>query len=492
MARRARDVYTEWRGGTCRVKWFSGEYHPNGRKRFESEGGFLDEDEAFQYGQDKLYEIRHETGVSNRDGATLMDVWLDDWLASLDLAHLSVRNYKWAINSHIRPFFARKTVKEIDIMTVRAFRRHLTKTLRAANSIRNVWMVFNMVMNDAVDAGLRKTSPVEQKRRRGRYKKKPRERKKDMPIEVVDQLARNAETVFGYSGYVMIWTMAMTGMRPAELYGLTREYCYPNWPACDPRPDADDPDEADRYAEDMERYGKGTGLMPAIRVQRQVQYEDGVLGFFPPKYDSYRTLVIPLFLAEMLEKLLASHDGEFVFTGVEGGCLARLAFTREYWRPIADGAPERQGPRVLKPRPEIPEVPSFKGKRMYLIRHGAKAMLDEDGHSTFAVETRMGHEMQGVAGTYSNLTPPMERAIAASLQARWDGLRARRSAEGFASVEPRSPVPSVAALVRDAQHLGITERGALVEHVRRVHPDVKTATVVRTATRERRRATEEA
>ena len=44
MARRARDVYTEWRGGTCRVKWWTGEYHDDGRKRFESKGGFTDDD----------------------------------------------------------------------------------------------------------------------------------------------------------------------------------------------------------------------------------------------------------------------------------------------------------------------------------------------------------------------------------------------------------------------------------------------------------------
>ncbi|MFP3986959.1 phage integrase SAM-like domain-containing protein [Streptomyces sp. E11-3] len=475
MARRSQDIYTEWRGGTCRVKWWSGEYHASGRKRFESEGGFTDEDEAYDHGRDKLYEIRHGTNISNRDGATLVSDWLDDWLASLDLAHLSVRNYTWTINSHIRPFFDRKTVKEIDILTVRAFRRHLAKTL-SDNSVRNVMMVFNMVMNDAVDAGLRKTSPVEQKRRRGKFKKKKRERKKDMPVEVVDQLARNAETVFGYSGYVFMWTMAMTGMRPAELYGLTREYCHPNWPASDPRPD---PDEGDRYEEDAERYGKGEGVLPAIRVQRQVQYEDGELGFFPPKYDSYRTLVIPQFLADMLEKLLASHDEEWVFTGIEGGCLARLAFNREYWRPVANGCEERSGGRVLKPRAEIPAVPSFQGKRMYLIRHGHKAWLDEDGHSRFAVESRMGHEMQGVEGTYSNVTPAMERAIVASLQARWERLPQGAAVD----VGPRPMVPSVAQLVRGALTRGIKGTEAVLAEVRLACPDARRDTVVRTVAR---------
>ncbi|MFD9070600.1 tyrosine-type recombinase/integrase [Streptomyces lasiicapitis] len=438
MARRAQDVYVEWRGSTCRVKWWTGEYHPNGRKRFESEGGFTDEEDAFRYGEDKRYEARHGEHVSNRDGSTLMDDWLDDWLASLDLAHLSIRNYRWAINSHIRPHFEKKAVKEVDILAVRAFKRHLNRALGEDNSRRNVMMVLGMVMDDAVEAGLRKTSPVERKRRRGRYKKKPRERKKDMPLEVIDRLARNAESVFGYSGYVFMWTMAFTGMRPGELFGLTREFCYPSWPGSDLRLNED---EVERYDEDLERYGQGEALLPAIRVERQVQYEDSELRFFPPKYESHRTLVIPSFLAEMLDKLLANHDSDWVFPGIEGGCLARLAFDREYWRPIADGLPERSGPHVLKPRPEIPAVPSMKGKRLYLVRHAHKALLDELKQPRYVVETRMGHEMQGVEGTYSSLTVPLERALVAALQQHWEDIRATLRGGGGRAARGRPGPP---------------------------------------------------
>ncbi|MFD4650895.1 hypothetical protein [Streptomyces sp. NPDC058441] len=77
----------------------------------------------------------------------------------------------------------------------------------------------------------------------------------------------------------------------------------------------------------MERYGNGEGLLPAIRVEQQVQYEDGVLDFCPPKYGSYRTLVIPAFLAEMLEKLLDSHTSPWVFVGVDGVAWRRRTST---------------------------------------------------------------------------------------------------------------------------------------------------------------------
>lgn len=413
MADAHKHLHIEWRGGTCRVKWWSGEYLPNGRKRYESKGGFTDEETAVQHGLDKLYEIRHGTHVKNRDRATLMDEWLDDWLSALDVGDLTEKNYRSIVNAHIRPYFGRHAVGDIDVIAWRAFRKHIRSKMGRGRA-DSVMMVLGMILDDAVPR-LIKVSPVERTQKRGRYvKKKTRERKRDMHIEDVAQLAANAETVAGYPGYVMLWTMAMTGMRPGELFGLRREYCYPSWPAADPRPD---PEEEERYEDDMLRYGARPGLMPAIRVQQQAQHFKAALHLLPPKYDSYRTLVIPPFLADMLEKVQASHDSPWVFPAIRGGCLASTGFTGEYWRQIADGAPAREG---LRPRPKVPAVPAYEGKRMYLLRHGHKAWLDEDGHSRFAVESRMGHEVPGVEGTYSSVTVVMERAIMAALQRRWD------------------------------------------------------------------------
>lgn len=445
MARRALDVYTEWRGGTCRVKWWTGEYHDDGRKRFASKGGFLDEDDAYHHGLDKMAEIRRGDHVSTRDAKTLMSDWLDDWLDAMDHAHLTERGYRSAIENHIRPYFKKRNtaVADIDVLAYRAFRKHINNVL-GEGSAKNIMMVLGMVLDDAVPR-LIKTSPVERTRRRGKFKKKTKERKKDVTPESVEQLAVNARTYFGPAGYAFIWTMAMTGMRPAELYGLTREYCYPNWPASDPR---SDPAEEVRYEEDAERYGKGGERMPAIRVERQVQYEESELRFFPPKYESYRTLVIPPFLAELLEKLLASHDSRWVFPAIQGGSLGAVNFDYKYWRPIADGADARQGPRVRRPRAAMPAVPSFAGKRLYLLRHGHKAWLDEDGHSKFAVESRMGHEVPGVEGVYSSVTVPMERAIMKSLQERWDGLQERLKSAGTSSVSHSFPIQ--ATLIKDS------------------------------------------
>lgn len=480
MARRAHDVYTEWRGGTCRVKWWTGDYHDNGRKRFTSEGGFTDEDEAFEYGQKQLHEIRQGTHVSKRDSSMLVSDWADTWLASLDLAHLSIRNYKSAIKTHIKPYFKGKTLGQLTIIDYRAFKKTVGSKVQATHAGAVVG-VFHLLMKDAVKVGLIKEPPIEAASRRGRYKRKPRERKKDMAVEAIHHLASNAQQRWGDAGHVFFWTMAMTGMRPAELFGLTRDFCYPAWPKADPRTDGE---SAEERAEDLLRYGRGSELMPAIRVQQQVQYEDGELRFFPPKYESHRTLVIPDFLAKALDLLVASHDSEYVFPSIEGSCLGRVRFDVDYWRPIADGAPGNVSPWVKKPRAKTDAVPSFDGKRMYLIRHGHKAWLDEDGHSRYAVETRMGHEMQGVEATYSSVTVAMEQAFRKALQARWEALEVPTWQPGRLSTPEYVPRPSVMSLVRAA----VAEHGEgpdALAAVQAVRPDVKPATVARYLSRVR-------
>ncbi|MFC8272315.1 phage integrase SAM-like domain-containing protein [Streptomyces sp. NPDC057271] len=459
-------VYVEWRGGTCRVKWWTGEYLPSGRKRYESKGGFTDEDSAYRHGQDKLYEIRHGTHISNRDGATPTSEWAESWLESLDLRHLSIRNYRWRVN-HIKAYFKQRPVSELDIMDHRAFKKYLVAVPLGAKSRTQILSTFATIMDDAVKAGLIKESPVERQGRRGKYERKPRERKRDMTVESVARLAHNADIRWGFAGFVYEWTMAMTGMRPAELYGLTREYCYPHWPKTDLRLD---PTEAERYDEDLLRYGAGEGLLPAIRVERQVQYEDSVLSFHPPKYDSFRTLVVPPFLAELLEALLASHGSPWVFPAIEGGSLGAVAFTREYWRPVADGAPASSGPKLW--REELQAVERFAGKRQYLVRHGHKEWLDEDGHPRFAVEARMGHELQGVEGTYSNLTIAMEQQIMRSLQARWEALPAELRVRPVRDeqVLRRNAVASIQALVQQLIAEGVTDPEAVLARVEAVRP----------------------
>ncbi|MGW4825794.1 tyrosine-type recombinase/integrase [Streptomyces sp. NPDC004227] len=418
--------YVEVRGGNIRVKWWGGGYHLDAegnatrRKKYESASGpepgvpFEDEDEAYDYGLDREHEVRHGKNIPKAHGKTLMRDYCWMWWEAQDLRPTSMGRYKSRLRARIIPYWGQRPVGDITAWEYDAWKKGLKKAVAAGelshHYVDQLLSLFNLLMTDAVvKYRLRTESPVIKHGRRGKYAKKKREAKRPMEMEVLHHLARNAYTIWGFTGWVCVWTTAFTGMRPpGELWGLRREFASPTWPASDPDPE--------RRAEASERYG--AGKLPALRVQWQQQYVDSVQTLVEPKYDSHRTLVIPPFLHEMHSALLASHDSEWVFPAVKGGQMPR-SWYGSYWVPIRDGWPERVGRKDFA-RPEILPVPQMAGKRFYLLRHGHREWLDEDGLSRTSIETRMGHEVAGVEGLYSNLTPRMEEAVAESLQERWD------------------------------------------------------------------------
>jgi integrase len=418
--------YPELRGNKWRVRWNTGKKHPtSGRWLHDSQGGFETRDEAIAYGLDRESDIRNQRYTSRRDGAILMREYCKTWQQTLDVGHLRKRNIESYIRLYVEPHWGDMAVADIRPSAYRAWELWLKDQPNVGDAYRGeILLVFSMMMDDAVDDGLRQASPVPKRKRRGKYVKRKKERKRNMALADVHQLACNALQYWGFAGYVFQFMMPFTGMRPAELYALRREYCHPTWPASDPLDDREEEDRGERHADDLERYGPS--LMPAVRVQWQHQREDGKLKLFPPKYGSRRSLALPPFLAELVEMLLESHEGEWVFPSINDGRLADANFTYSYWRKFADGVEARQksekGDRRKGSRRWLagwPAVNAWTGKRMYLLRHGHKEWLDDDGHSRIAVETRMGHEVAGVEGLYANVTVGMEERIMESLQERW-------------------------------------------------------------------------
>jgi hypothetical protein len=417
--------YVEQRGTKWRVRFNTYKRHPEtGKWIYDQEGGFDSRDEAMEYGLDRESDARNDRYISRRDGAVLMSDYCRTWPETQDVGHLRGKAIESMIRLYIEPRWGESAVNDIKASAVRAWKIWLESQPNIGKTYsREIFGVFSMMMDDAVEDGMRQSSPVQKKRRRGKYKKKTKERKRDMLLADVFQLACNGLVYSGFPGFVHELMMPFTSIRPAEGFALRREYCSPYWPASDPLDDPEEEDREERHAEDLGRYGPG--LMPAIRVQWQHQREGGrgKAQLFPPKYESRRTLVVPPFLAELLEMLLLSHESEWAFLSINGSKLADANYTYGYWRTIADGRDEckpsqgRGGSRVTLPA--IAAVPAWRGKRKYLQRHGSKAWLDEDGHSRIAVETRMGHELAGVEGLYTHLTVAMEMLIMEKLQERW-------------------------------------------------------------------------
>jgi integrase len=444
--------HVERRGNSIRVKWWGGEYHfdadgrPTKRKKYESASGhesgdpFRDEDEAYNYGLDRESDVRNGRGIKRSDGSTLIGDLAPAWLEIQDLAYDSIRAYRTAINAQILPYWRARAVGDITVPQYEAWAKQVRARCAPAYA-RNILLVFSLIMDYAVACDMRKSSPVVRMRRRGKFVRRHKERKRALDLSTVHQLAENAHKLWGYQGYVFFLTIAFTGLRRAEIFGLRREYSSPTWPGSDPRASID-PDDLARYEDEAQRYGIGDDLMPALRVEYQHKYMHGKPALCAPKYDSRRTLVLPPFLADMHEQLLKSHDSEWTFPSMIGGACLQTNWSESYYKPIVMGCEARGG---HAPRPELPAVtawqqPDGQGgmqpKRLHLLRHGMKEWLDEPGViPRVAVEGRMGHELAGVEGIYSNVTPAMEQSIMDVLQARWETFVSQQG-EGW---KPPSP-----------------------------------------------------
>ncbi|MFJ8538097.1 integrase [Streptomyces sp. NPDC093591] len=418
--------YVEARGNSIRVKWWGGEYkldaegRPTKTKKYESASGpapgvkFQDENEAYTYGLDREYEQRHGKGVRRASAATPMSEYIWMWFEAVDIRHNSMRRYRSMLRSVIEPYWGNRPVGEITPIEYDVWKRRISAQYSESYA-GNVTGLFKMLMDDAVTKyRLRTDSPIVEQRRRGRYKKRQVVRvKTELPFGAVHQLAVNAHTVWGYTGWAYIWTIAFAGMRPpGEMVGFQRGFASPNWPATDP--------DMARGREAAKRY-EG---MHALRVQHQAYYVDSVPTLAGPKYDSYRTLVIPPFLHEMHTALLVSHSSPWVFPSMSGKHLLSTPFTDSYWKPIRDGAKERKPrpSRMRYVRPEIPAVPEMAGQDIYRLRHWHRELLDEPGAdiATIAKEARMGHEVAGMEGVYSRVTIGMEMRIVEYLQGVWE------------------------------------------------------------------------
>jgi hypothetical protein len=415
----------ETRGNSIRVKWWGGEYKldergvPTKRKKYESASGpepgvpFEDEDEAYNYGLDRESDVRNNRHRP-RSAEMNMVEYCDLWFGAIELRVRSENKYESILNAVVKPYWRQWSVGQITPVDYDQFKTYVTK--RYSESYKNsILSVFRMLMDDAVlKYKLRDETPVIVQRRRGRYEKKQTRRvKRELPIEAVHQLAVNAYHVWGYAGWVYIWTVAFTGMRPpGETCGLQRGFASPHWPASD--------SDRDRRHEGERRYAD----MRVLRVQHQMYYADGRPTLAGPKYDSYRSLVIPPFLHEQHCALLASHDKPFMFVSKTGKPMLGVGFTKNYWYPIRDGqdeqTPEPGGARVH--RPKLPAVEEMAGQDIYRLRHWHKALLDEPGAdiADVAKEARMGHELAGMAGVYSEVTLSMEKRIVQYLQEVWE------------------------------------------------------------------------
>ncbi|MEV6737949.1 hypothetical protein AB0N14_13840 [Streptomyces sp. NPDC051104] len=402
-------------------KWrYRGRYKlPNGKwgsvSRDDNGQPFYTERAAEQYAHGLEVDVRRKTFINPRDGRMTVAEWAEKWLPSIDVGPLTEKEYRLRLKNQILPEWGDVAVGDLSPTGIAAWEKQLRKRI-SKNYADGVLSVLRTMLDDAVAEKIRGDNPVAARKsgRRGKYKPKPKDEKVLATPRQVLLIARNGLEMYGLNEYALVIAAAYTGLRIGELAGVHRSQ--------------------------LELTDRGRGAR--IHAEQQSQYVEGAFTEIPAKYDSGRGLIIPPFLAELLHQLLDSRPkSEWVFTAPKGGRLLRSGdWYSGPWRFMVEGRPERPAKPRVGYRPGLRPVLGVEGLVPHGLRHSHKVWLDEDGHPRVAVEERMGHALQGVEGTYSHTTLPMELKIAETLQSRWEqSLRPVVDRREFGPVPPADP-----------------------------------------------------
>lgn len=403
-----------------RGKHWRGRYKlPNGRYGSVSEDDdgqpFRTKNAAKQFASGLETDVRRQTFINPRDGRITVGEWAEKWIQSIDVGPLSDKEYRRRLKNQIVPEWGDVAVRDLTAVGIAVWEKQLRARI-SKNYADGVVSVFRTMMDDAVTEKIRGDNPVAARKsgRRGRYKPKPKDEKVIATPRQALLVARNGLEMRGLNEYAIVLASAYTGMRIGELAGVHRDQV------------------------DLTDNGHGA----RINAIQQSQYVDGEFTEIDAKYDSGRGLIIPPFLAELLQEVMNSRPkSEWVFTAPKGGRLLRSGdWYTETWRPMVEGRAPRGVVRGAKARHGIRPVLGVEGLVPHGLRHSHKVWLDEGNHSRVAVEARMGHVLQGVEGTYSHVTLSMELAISEYLQKLWeDSLRVVVDRREFGIYPPLAP-----------------------------------------------------
>lgn len=216
------------------------------------------------------------------------------WYGRQDLAPSTMQNYRNRLEEHLLPAFEDVELRSITDADVAAWERKERTLKYAESSIKSWRALLHLVFADAHSEGLMTSNPATRRRGRGKRAGRSQSRAPEKTITTALGVLLIAERMALLSGrdeeFVAGVLLAFTGMRWGELVGLETRYV---------RSDS-------------------------IRVEWQLyELDTGELVRCPPKDDSYRTIHVPAWLADLVREHIARtspapcscHGFTYVFSG---------------------------------------------------------------------------------------------------------------------------------------------------------------------------------
>lgn len=379
-------------------------------------------------------------------GQITFGAWVNQWYAALDLAKSTMQNYKHHLEEHLLPEFEDSPLAAISGAAVDRWERSERAAGYSLASVKTWRSTLSTVLADAAAEDLITANPAV--KRRGRGKRAGRSRARGPEKVTTDALGalligERAALLSGRDDeFVAVTLMYWTGLRWGELVGLENTYA---------------------------RAG-------VVRVEWQLWEDDtGSFHRLPPKDDSYRDIDAPAWLSDLVSSHLAHttpkpcacHGHRYVFAGLKSTHPRRSSFSDWIFDPAVSGWFPTRGHRTPR-RPVSVEAEPWPGTALRGRGNGARATacwmpiapgLTPHGlrhsHKTLLVQMRvpeilsherLGHELGGIGGRYSHITPAMRHDLLDGLTEHWDAaLAARRE------MNPTSPVPILDNLLSTRQ-----------------------------------------
>ena len=348
-------AYAEKRGNLWRARWKG----PDGT--LESKPGFRTRKAAEDYGRDQEAAIRNHTYVDPRAGQITLNEWVNQWYPALDLEPTTLSNYRYLIEVHILPVFGHRPLASLVTEEIATWELQLVRNGYSRRTSGDARSMLITVLGDAVPRYVQ-VNPAERKRGKGRkgLRRMARREKAEKAWATPLQALLMAERCSALSGkaadFVMILTVAYTGMRWSEVIGLPPE-CVHN---------------------------------TKVDIDWKLYELNGKFYRGAPKDGSMRPADLPPFLAQLLASHLASAGSltcncrnderpwcpgtEYVFLGPGHGHFRRSNYSERFsGPPLTAGIPDGRGGVHGPPHPSWSPIATF--SRASLSPHGHRPRL---------------------------------------------------------------------------------------------------------------------
>ena len=364
-------VYKDKWNGYDGDKWRVACYYTNwkGERKRHEKRGFSTKKEALAYEREFLAKVRRDV---NMGFGTFIDIYYGDMRPQLKQSTMA--NKENIIEKHIRPYFEKRSLSEINSTDILQWQNALL-SIRDENNrgysqtfLRTINNQLNAIFNHAVKYyGLEK-SPCLSNKKMGKSKAK------EMLFWTKEEYLKFSEVMTDkplsyYAFQLLYWT----GIRMGEMLALTK---------------------ADF---DLEKR--------TLSINKTFQVIKGKEFITTPKTEkSIRTIELPQFLCDEMqdyfESLYKMDDDSRLFE-----------VSKSYLHHEMDRGAKAAGVKRI---------------RVHDLRHSSCALLIELGYSPIQIAERLGHESVTITERYSHLYPSVQRKMADRLD---DVFRERKEEE---------------------------------------------------------------